>query len=301
MEGTGDIRKITLKASGMDFPALETGSGPLVLLLHGFPDHNRTWRLQMPALAAAGFRAIAPVMRGYSPSCQPRDNDYHVIRMAEDVLGWMDCLGETKCHLVGHDWGAIVTYASGTIAPDRFHSLTTLAVPHLRRMPTGLRELPGQIRNSWYMIFFQLRILADVIVERNDWAFIERLWRDWSPGWQWPPEEMAELKKTFGQPGVRKAALNYYRAFFDPLSQASRDTRAATTARINVPTLALTGEADGCMDTRLYDIVMRAEDFPGGLQVERVKGTGHFLHQENPVEVNRLVLNWIRAHQPETR
>lgn len=291
-------RQIELEANGLTFSALEKGSGPVVLLLHGFPDHNRTWRCQMDAIAAAGYRAIAPMMRGYDPSSQPADGDYHVIRLAEDVIGWLDFLKVERCHLVGHDWGAITTYAAGTLAPRRFHSLTTLAVPHLRRMPMGIRELPGQIRNSWYMIFFQLRFLSDAVVSRNDWAFIEKLWRDWSPGWNWPPEEMTRLKATFAKPGVRKAALGYYRAFFDPVSSASRETRKITTAKVPVPTLALTGELDGCMDTRLYDIVMKPEDFPNGLRVVRVQGTGHFLQQEKPEDVNRFILDWIREHHP---
>lgn len=288
----------TLSANGLEFSAIEQGEGEPVLCLHGFPDHARSWRHQLPAFAEAGYRAVAPMLRGYEPSSQPEDGDYHVVRMAEDVIGWLDDLGAEKCHLVGHDWGAIISYASAALAPERFHSVSTLAVPHLRRMPQGLRKDPRQVLNSWYMLFFQLRLVSDYIVEFNDFAFIEKLWRDWSPGWDFPRDEMEALKNTFRAEGVKHAALGYYRAFFDAVSGAARETRKLTSAKIHVPTLAMTGATDGCMDTILYDLVMREEDFPAGLQVVRVSGAGHFLHQEKPAEVNKFLLEWVREHSP---
>lgn len=293
-----EFSQTTLKANGLSFNALEQGEGELVLCLHGFPDHNRSWRLQLPALAEAGYHAVAPMLRGYEPSSQPRDGDYHVVRMAEDVVGWLDHLGVEKCHLVGHDWGAIIGYASAALAPNRFHSLSTIAVPHLRRMPQGLRKDPGQVLNSWYMLFFQLRLLSDYVVEFNDFAFIEKLWRDWSPGWDYPKGEMEALKETFRAEGVKRAALGYYRAFFDAVSPAARETRKLTSAKIQVPTLAITGATDGCMDTVLYDLVMLEEDFPAGLQVVRISGGGHFVQQEKPAEVNKFLIEWIKEHSP---
>ncbi|MEW6776647.1 MAG: alpha/beta hydrolase [Bdellovibrionota bacterium] len=291
-----EFSKTTLHAGPLAFSALTEGEGPLVLCLHGFPDGNRSFREQMPALAAAGYKAVAPFLRGYEPSSQPKDGGYHVVRLAEDVIGWLDDLKADKVHIVGHDWGAIVGYAACTLAPQRFKSLTTIAVPHLRRMNAGIREHPGQLRNSWYMLFFQLRGFADFAVERQDFAFIERLWRDWSPGWNYPKEEMDEVKKAFRQPGVLKAALGYYRALFDLISPAARESIRLTSAKVQVPTLALTGETDGCMDTRLYDAVMYESDFPKGLKMERLAGAGHFLHQEKPDKVNPLIVEWIKKH-----
>ncbi len=290
-------RTIQLKANGLSFSAYEMGQGPLVLCLHGFPDHNRSFRHQLPALAGAGYRAIAPMLRGYEPSSQPppgsKSGGYHVVRMAEDVIGWLDHLKEEKCHLVGHDWGAVIGYAVAALAPQRFHSLSTLAVPPLRRLAQGIRKFPGQARKSWYMMFFQLRGVSDFWVERNNFAFLDKLWRDWSPRWDYPKDEMDLLKSTFKQPGVKKAALGYYRAFFDARSEGARATRKLTGSKISVPTLSMTGATDGCMDTRLYDAVCNPEDFPSGLRVVRVQGAGHFLHQEKPEEVNRHLLEWL--------
>jgi pimeloyl-ACP methyl ester carboxylesterase len=290
-----ELETTTLRANDLAFSALAEGAGPTaVLCLHGFPDHARSFRDQLPALAAAGFRAVAPTLRGYEPSSQPPDGDYHVVRMAEDVVGWIDDLGAGPVHLVGHDWGAVIGYAAAVLAPERLRSLTTLAIPHPGRLRTdGIPKLPSQLRNSWYMLFFQLRGLADWIVERDDWAFVARLWRDWSPGWSPPPEELAAVKRTLARPGVKRAALGYYRAMLSPWGEAARETARLLSSPIPVRTLALTGALDGCMDTRLHDLAMRPEDFPAGLEVVRVEGAGHFLHQEKPDAVNRAIFDWI--------
>jgi len=277
---------LTLRHGALSFSALSEGEGPLVLCLHGFPDHARS------------FRAVAPMLRGYEPSSQPADGDYHIVRMAEDVVAWLDQLGAERCHLVGHDWGAVIGYAVAALAPARLHTLTTLAVPPTRRMLRGLRRYPGQLRNSWYMLFFQLRGLADRVVARHDFAFLERLWRDWSPGWDVPPGELEALRETFRQPGVARAALGYYRAMADAWSPAGRQSAALLRSRIEVPTLAMTGALDGCMDTRLYDVVCDPADYHAGLTVERVPGAGHFLHQERPELVNPIILRWLSGAPP---
>lgn len=306
MEAT--FHTTTLSASGLQFSALEgkrpvagDRHRPVVLCLHGFPDHHRTWRLQIPALTAAGYRVVAPLLRGYEPSSQPIDDDYHLVRAVEDVLGWIEYLGCLRVHLVGHDWGAMIGYQVAAKAPERLHSLTAMAVPHLRRLwptPGVLRLLPRQLRNSWYIFFFQLRMLSDAALRRDDFALIDRLWRDWSPGFTPPPEEMRLLKRTFRQPGVAAAALGYYRALLDPWTRAAAASRALARAQVPVPTLALTGETDGCCETGLFDWMMRPEDFPRGLEVRRIRGAGHFLHQEKPDDVNAALLHWLRRHDP---
>lgn len=287
---------ITLERGPLRFTALTAGEGPLVLCLHGFPDHARSFRHQMPALVDAGFRVVAPMMRGYEPSSQPRDGDYHLLRLAEDVLCFLDQLGAERAHIVGHDWGAVVTYVACALAPERFASATTMAVAHLggiqRRM---LRKRPSQLLKSWYMLFFQLRGLADLVVEARDFALIEWLWRRWSPGFSLPDDELEALKATLRAPGVKKAALGYYRALHPFRADFFRLSRQMAPP-LEVPTLALTGALDGCMDTRLHDDVMGPADFARGLSVVRVADAGHFLHQEKPEEVNAHLLGWLQAH-----
>jgi pimeloyl-ACP methyl ester carboxylesterase len=289
---------ITLRNGDLAFSALDSGAGPVVLCLHGFPDRSESWRFQLPALAAAGFRGVAPRLRGYEPASQPRDGDYHLVRMAEDVIAWIDALGEQQVHLVGHDWGALIGYVTAALAPERLRSLTTLAIPHPGRMRSvGIRKLPSQLRNSWYIFFFQLRGIADRAVEARDWAFIEKLWRDWSPGWELPADELRAVKASLSQAGVKRAALAYYRAIFDFWSAAAKRTSRLLESEIRVPTLGLTGALDGCMDTRMHDLAMSKQDFPAGLEVVRIEQAGHFLHQEQPQEVNRILVDWLTRSQ----
>ncbi|WP_199242762.1 alpha/beta fold hydrolase [Vitiosangium sp. GDMCC 1.1324] len=291
------LKGLTLRANGLKFSALEMGEGPeAVFCLHGFPDHARSFREQLPALAGAGYRVIAPTLRGYEPSSQPHDGDYHLVHLAEDLLGWMTDLGVRKAHLIGHDWGAVIGYAATAMAPERFHSFSALAVPHLHNPLDAYRRMPGQLRNSWYSFFFQLRKVSDLATRWDDFQLIEKLWRDWSPDWRWPEEEMIALKKTFRQPGVVHAALGYYRAVYSLWSPTTWRSHKLLQSPVRVPTLALTGARDGCLDTRMFDL-MRPEDFPVGLRIERLQGAGHFLHQEKPAEVNRLLVEWLGRHR----
>ncbi|MFO0723580.1 MAG: alpha/beta hydrolase [Myxococcota bacterium] len=290
---------LSLHHGPLTFSALEAGAGPIVLCLHGFPDHKGSFRFLLPALAAAGYRAVAPTMRGYEPSAQPEDGDYHLSAIAGDVLSWIEELGGQPVHLVGHDWGAVVGYLVAAMAPEKLRSLTTLAIANPGRMQSELwRRRPSQLRKSWYMFYFQLRGIADRAVERQDWALIERLWREWSPGFELPPEEMRQVKDTLAQPGVKQAALGYYRAMFALLAPANREAQRYYGQKYQVPTLAITGALDGCMDTRLHDDLMHASDFPAGLEVVRVEGAGHFLHQERPDEINAQLLRWIARWSP---
>lgn len=287
----------TLHANGLKFSAYEAGEGPeVVLCLHGFPDHARSFREQLPALAEAGYHAIVPTLRGYEPSSQPRGGGYHLVQLAEDVLGWMDNLGVRKAHLVGHDWGAFIGYTVTALAPERFHSLVTLAVPHPRDAGAQLFKDPKQLRNSWYSFFFQLRLVSDAVLRWNDFQLVEKLWRDWSPGWAWPAEEMEALKRTFRQPGVARAAIGYYRDFFRFWSPMNWRTQKLLGTPVGVPTLALTGAKDGCIDTRVFEHTKPAT-FAQGVRVERIADAGHFLHQERPDEVNRLLLEWLAQHR----
>jgi len=288
---TNGSLKFTAYCCGFD----TNPAGRVVICLHGFPDNAGSFRFQLPALAEAGYRAIAPTLRGYEPSSQPADGDYSLVALARDVVAWIDDLGEARVDLVGHDWGAGIVYVAGALAPERFHSLTTIAVPHAARFADGIRKVPGQVAKSWYMMFFQLRGIAEIALELNDWSLIKKLWRDWSPGYDLTEETWADLRSTFAAAGVKKAMLGYYRhnASLGVL-MGWKKTAASTLTTVPVRTLAITGADDGCIDTRLFDHVFLDEDFPNGFRVERIQHAGHFTHQEKPEEINRLLLDWLK-------
>jgi len=277
---------------------MDQGAGPLVFCLHGFPDNAHTFDRQLGAFAEAGFRAVAPMMRGYEPSSQPNDGDYSVEALASDVLAWADQLGAESFHIVGHDWGAIVAYIAGAIAPERINSITAMAVPHPARFSFALRKVPSQSLKSWYINFFQLRGVAEKAVRRNDWALIKKLWRDWSPGYELPDDEWNDLRQTFEQDGVLKAMLSYYRTNASlPKLLGLRKSALTRLTKVAVPTLGITGAHDGCIDTRMFDHTFRPKNFPNGFQINRVPDVGHFLHREAPDVINPLIINWLSKHQ----
>ena len=285
---------ISLHHGHLTFSALSSGEGPLVLLLHGFPDTPATFGEQITGLAQAGYRVIAPVLRGYEPSSQPSDGDYHAVRMAEDVVAWLDDLHIERAHLVGHDWGANIAYAAASLAPERLLSLATLAVPHPVRFSEAYARDTEQQQRAAYILAFQQTGFEARLVE-NGCAYLLELWRQWSPGWAAPQTLIDELLQAFEQPGVARAALEYYRQAFDVESPAALAGAALFSRPITVPTLGICGSNDGCIAAQIFRSAMQEADFPAGLRIVTVDGAGHFLHAEAPADVNRLLINWFEA------
>jgi len=297
------MKPMTLTNGNLAFSAYSCGleenkNKPLVICLHGFPDNAHSFRHQLPFLAEAGYRVIAPTLRGYEPRSQPEDNDYSVTTVAHDIFAWIDQLGEQKVHLVGHDWGAIISYAACAMAPERFISLTTLAVPHTARFLAAVRKVPKQVMKSWYISFFQLPGIADYMLQRNDWSLIKTLWKKWSPGFQLSDNDWQTLRHTFNSPGVKQAMLSYYRQNLSPgIMMGIKKNQASLLTTVPVATLAITGEHDGCVDSELYEHTFSDHDFPKGYRIERLTDAGHFCHQERPELINSLLLDWFRKNE----
>ncbi|WP_439102374.1 alpha/beta fold hydrolase [Congregibacter sp.] len=290
-------KRITLAHGNLRFSAIEQGSGPLVLLLHGFPDTLDTWGEQMAVLADAGYRVVAPATRGYEPQSQPEDGDYSSEALAGDVLAWIEELGGAPAHLVGHDWGASIAYTTAMAAPEQLLSLTTMAVPHGGRFLAEIDKHPKQLRMSWYILFFQVPGIAEHVIKRKDFAFLRWLWQTWSPGWDFDEEEFQEVGAAFSAPGVVESALGYYRAAVGMDSIRGRKSYDGSKPwPIDVPTLGITGKNEGCIAAEVFSAMMREMDFPRGLSVVQVPDAGHFLHRERPERVNALLLDWLAKH-----
>jgi pimeloyl-ACP methyl ester carboxylesterase len=289
-----EFRTGSVRANGLRFATLEQGDGPLVLCLHGFPDHARSFRHQLPALAAAGFRAVAPFLRGYAPTEAPADGRYQSAVLALDTVELITALGYESACVLGHDWGALAGYGAAIAAPHRVKKLVTAAVPYGPGLLNAFLTDYDQQRRSWYMFFFQTAF-ADAAVANDDFRFIERLWADWSPGWRYPVAEMDALKATFREPNVLQAALAYYRCTLNPANQdpALADLQIRMSmAPIEVPSLVFHGAKDGCMSV---DLLTGMEDlFPRGLQKVVVPDAGHFVHQERPEAFNAHLIEFLR-------
>jgi pimeloyl-ACP methyl ester carboxylesterase len=288
----GHIRKRTVRANGFDFPILEAGSGPLVLCLHGFPDHARSWAYFLDRLAQEGYWAVAPALRGYWTGGAAPDGSYRASSTGQDVLALIEALGAEQADLIGHDLGARAAYAAASLDATRIRKLVGLAVPY----GTGLRSAfvadGEQQRRSWYMFFFQTRF-AEPAVQLNDFAFLDRLWREWSPGYVLPPADRSALNETFGQPGVLTQALAYYRQLFTPPSDAQAQAlEARASGPITVPSLYLHGTDDGCMSAQLSEGMEAV--FTNGIERVLMPGVGHFLQLEQPDAVLNHVLRFLK-------
>jgi pimeloyl-ACP methyl ester carboxylesterase len=282
-----------LKVGDLAFTAWEMGEGPVVICLHGFPDTPATWRHLLPELAAAGYRAVAVTSRGYEPSSQPSDCDYSLAALSCDVIGWIEALDVDQAHLVGHDWGSSICHIAAARAPERVLSLTALAVPH----PAGFGAVVAtdfeQLERSWYVFLFQAEALSDVIVEADDFALLEHLWRRWSPGWSPDPIALEAMRRVFAKPGVRTAALGYYRGAFDAAHPRAAESARLGMTPIQAPVLGLSGQIDGCISPDVFEASMPPALFPGGRRLERWPAVGHFLHLENPGLAGERIARWL--------
>lgn len=285
------ITSAAVDANGVEFGYLECGSGPLALCLHGFPDSAHTWRHLLPALADAGFRAVAPFMRGYAPTSVPTDGFFQTGALSADANALHDALGgDAEAVLIGHDWGAPAAYGAAGSAPDRWRAVVGMAVPPGGAMGAAFLTNLDQLKRSWYMFFFQ-HPLADLVVPADNLAFIDMIWHDWSPGYD-AATDLAHVKDCLREPANVQAALGYYRATLgDGPKHPDYDTiQVAGGGELSQPTLYLHGRDDGCIGVEVAEASRAMSPWAS---VVIVDGAGHFLQLERPDVVNDLVIGFV--------
>ena len=262
-------------------------AAPVVILVHGFPDDASTFRAQVPALVAAGYRVVTPTLRGYAPSGRAHSGRYDTAALGHDLVGLADHYAPgRKVRLAGHDWGAIASFAAAAIAPSRFSHLVTMAVPHARALLANTSR--AQLRRSWYMGLFQLPRLAEARLIKDDHALIDRLWRDWSPSYRASTEELRRVKDAIS--GREPEVLAYYRALLAP-SALLGESRRLLFAKTTVPSLHLHGANDGCVGVECATGAERW--YAASYTMKRVAGAGHFLQREAPAVVTAALLDFF--------
>jgi pimeloyl-ACP methyl ester carboxylesterase len=274
----------------LDGPA----DGPVVVLLHGFPELNISWRHQLPALAEAGYRVVAPNQRGYAGSV--RDGSYAAADLAADVVAMLDAVGARQATLVGHDWGGAMAWTVAQLYPERVSSLVAMNCPPPNVLTSALLRNPTQLRKSWYMLFFQLPVLPERFVSEHMPGMIvagshnREAWND---------EVLASYAEAFATPADAHGPVNWYRAAIcGALRRSPRPARP-----IEVPVLIIWGMQDRFLGRELVspEALLGVLAFGNTADVVELDGAGHYVQNEAPDEVNAALLGWLARHLPAVR
>jgi epoxide hydrolase 4 len=260
--------------------------GPVVVLLHGFPEFWYGWRRQIEPLAAAGFRVIVPDQRGYNLSSKPSGiAAYALTELVSDVIAIADQLGQEKIFLVGHDWGAAVAWSTALLHPQRVAKLAVLNVPHPSVMRKFLSTRPRQLLRSWYMFFFQLPGLPEAFFSSFHFRAGSRsLLRSSRPG-TFTAEDLAQYRAAWSQPGALTAMINWYRALFRTRAKFKDKT-------VRVPTRILWGERDAFL---LGEMVHESLRYCANAELFTFANATHWLQHEEPARVSELLIDFFRC------
>jgi pimeloyl-ACP methyl ester carboxylesterase len=284
--GHSELREGYAKIGDVRLHYVEAGNGPLIVLLHGFPEFWFGWRQQIQPLAAAGFRVVAPDLRGYNQSSRPAGvAAYDTDRLAADVRGLVHERGAESALLVGHDWGGTVAWATAMNHPEVVDRLAILNAAHPRRLQQGLRT-PRQLRKSWYFFFFQPPWLPERTVRAGRWWYFRRFLHDARPG-AITPQDIERYVEAWSQPGAATGMINYYRA-----SVRQSPKRAKAQLRpIPAPTLVIWGQRDRYLGPELAE--PDRDDVPHLERIERLPDASHWVHHDEPERVTQLLINFL--------
>ncbi|MGH8901179.1 MAG: alpha/beta fold hydrolase [Egibacteraceae bacterium] len=270
-----------IEVNGLSFHVLDEGQGPAVLLLHGFPDSSNLWRHQLPALAQAGYRVIAPDLRGFGESDRPEEVEaYALPLLVGDVVGILDALGVERATVVGHDWGAALGWTLAAMVADRVERLVALTVGH----PNGFFADPfGQRQLSWYILFFLFPGVAEEALRRDDWA----LYRTFSRG----DGDLDRYIRDLERPGALTAGLNWYRANISP--ETFGQDKSAALPSVGCPVMGVWASGDVALGEA--QMLASSTYVTGPWRYERLDGIGHWIPLEAPDRLNQLLTDFIPA------
>jgi pimeloyl-ACP methyl ester carboxylesterase len=295
MEGEGgttmavepSLRHRTISTNGVRLHAVEAGpeDGPLLILLHGFPEPWFGWHHQIAPLAAAGFRVLAPDQRGYNLSDKPRGiSSYGLDTLAQDVVGLIDEAGRDRASVAGHDWGGAVAWWLGVKHAHRLLRLAILNVPHPLVMRKTLLTNPRQLRKSSYMLFFQLPRLPERTFRRNDWEYPAKILRATSRPGTFSDADLSRYKEAWAQPGAATSMLNWYRAAL------RAQPRRPASPRVTATTLLLWGTRDRFLG---QEMVQPSLDLCDDGRLVLLDDASHWLQHEEPGRVNLLLADFF--------
>jgi pimeloyl-ACP methyl ester carboxylesterase len=267
---------------------VEAGDGPLVVLLHGFPECWYSWRHQLPALAEAGFRAVAADLRGYNTTQPPTGvKSYRVRALLEDLAGLIEALGTGPVFLAGHDWGGVLAWRLAATRPELVRKLAILNAPHPSAMRRELWRNPAQWLRSWYVLVFQLPWLPERMLSRADFASLDRIWRRQpvNPA-AFSAEDIANYKRAFGGASGLTGPLHYYRAALRYPADLN-----APPQEVSMPTLLIWGLQDIALGPRL---TRGLDAWVPNLRVMLLEDASHWVQQDAPQRVNQALIEHFR-------
>jgi pimeloyl-ACP methyl ester carboxylesterase len=271
-----------VEVNGVRLHCVVEGEGPLVILLHGFPETSRAWRKQMPALADR-FLVVAPDLRGFGASDKPKGiAAYRTSVVADDIVALIHAFDAERAHVVGHDWGGGIAWTVATLHPEAVDRLVVLNCPHPAVMQKALRSNWTQIRKSWYIFAFQLPWLPEWLFRRNDGKALKDALRGSSKRGTFSEADLNEYSRAFSAPGAATGAINYYRA-----AARSRVARG----KIKAPTLVIWAEDDFALGIELTRGMNGLFEDPP--RIEYVADTSHWVMEERPEVVNRLLREFL--------
>jgi len=277
------------EVNGIRLHYVEKGTGPLVLLLHGFPEMWWSWRYQIDPLVEAGFHVVAPDLRGYNES--DKTGPYDLDTLVEDVRAFIERMGNSTVQIVAHDWGGAVAWHLAATRPEACERVAILNCPHPVQFRRALSHW-SQVKRSWYVFFFQLPWIPERLLTRHDADAIRRLFlgnaKDRS---HFGPEETQPFCEAIQKPGAARAMLGWYRAL---MRTAILDrTRFERYPVVEAPVLLIWAKSDRALG--FEDLVPGTERWVRKLELKTLEPCGHFVHSEKPEPVNAWLLEFLRA------